>query len=115
MPILTLQLVLAAVAAVCALLAILSSRKCAKLSNEMRAALSSVASARSRIEAHDAELDRVTDALRTLRGMFYAERRKSRPDGSNSDSEPEATSAATIKDALRRKVGLVAGRPAPHS
>lgn len=112
-------------AAVFALLAILSSQKCAKVLREMRETVASVRSIRSKVEAHDAELDAVTDAFHQLRGKFYAERRKHSQTASNSDSPEEATGAGTgrarpsldlvaTKDDLRRRAGLIAGKPAPH-
>lgn len=109
----------AALAAVFALLAMLSSRRCARLLTEMREAISSIRSLRSRIEVHDLEIDRTAEALRSLRGRFYAERNKSQPTTSNSDTREEATDAAgvdvaVLKAQLRRKAGLVAGQPAPH-
>lgn len=134
MQFLTLQAVLVALAAVFALLAIHSSRRCANLLREMREALSSIRSLRGKVEAHDSELEAVTDSFRQLRGKFYAERRKFSQGGSNSDSDEEATGGstpgrasatdkldmatlidvATLKDHLRRKAGLVPGKPAPH-
>ena len=109
----------AALAAVCALLAMVSSRKCARLSTEMTEAVASIRSLRSRIEVHDLEIERTADALRSLRGRFYAERSKSASTSSSSDDRSEATDDSTLdvgalKAQLRRKAGLVAGRPAPH-
>jgi hypothetical protein len=111
-PALTLAFV--ALAAVFACLAFVSWRKCAAVLTEIRGIASALRSVRSKVETHDAEIDSVTDALHQLRGKFYAERRKYLPTGSNSDSPGEATSAATSKDELRRRIGLVAGKPAPH-
>ena len=115
----TLTAVFAALGAVCALLAILSARRCSILLTETRAIVSSIRSLRGKIEVHDSELDQLTDAIAKLRGKFYAERRKSQSDTSNSDSPEAAIDGATvdvaaIKAQLRRKSGLVAGRPAPH-
>lgn len=104
-----------ALAAVFACLAIVSSRKCAAVLTETREIASALRSVRSKVETHDAELDAVTDALHSLRGKFYAERRKSQPAGSNSDSPAVPTDTATLKAMLRRQVGLTAGKPAPHS
>lgn len=109
-----LTLAFAALAAVFACLAIVSSRKCAAVLTEIREIASALRSVRSKVETHDAEIDSVTDALHALRGKFYAERRKSQPAGSNSDTPPEPIGAATSKDELRRRIGLVAGKPAPH-
>jgi hypothetical protein len=114
MPSLISLVLLVGLAAVFAFLAIASSRKCAAVLTETRGIASDLRSVRSKVETHDAELDRVTDALASLRGKFYAERRKSQPDTSNSDFPPEPTGAATSKDELRRRIGLTAGRPAPH-
>lgn len=115
----TLVVLFAALAAVCALLAIHSSQKCARLLTEMRATVASLASMRSRVEAHDLEIERTAEALRSLRGRFYQERSKWQPASTNSGSGEEATDAGTLdvaslKAQLRRKAGLVAGRPAPH-
>jgi len=111
---LALTLACAALAAVFACLAIVSWRKCVAALNEIKGIASSLRSARSKIETHDAELDSVTDALHQLRGKFYAERRKYLSASSNSDGPSEPTDAATLKADLRRKIGLVPGRPAPH-
>jgi hypothetical protein len=97
-----------------ALLALISSRKCAATLQQAQELVSSVRSSRSKIEAHDAELDRVTDALNTLRGKFYAERRKYQAGADTETSPSEPAPVGSLKDELRRKVGLVAGRPAPH-
>ena len=116
---------LVGLAAVFALLAIQSSRKCANTLREMRDIVSSLRSMRGKVEAHDSELDAVTDALHQLRGKFYAERRKNSQTTSSSDSPEEVTGAGTgrvrrsidgaeSKDDLRRRAGLIAGKPAPH-
>jgi hypothetical protein len=112
---LALTLVSAVLAAIFACLAIVSWRKCAAALTETQGIASSLRSVRSKVETHDAELDSVTDALQSLRGKFYAERRKNHGTGSNSDDPTEVTDAGTLKDMLRRKAGIVAGRPAPHS
>lgn len=104
----------AALAAIFACLAFVSWRKCVEVLSEIRGIASALRSVRSKVETHDAEIDSVTDALHQLRGKFYAERRKSQPNGSNSDSHTAPTAAATNKDDLRRRIGLVPGRPAPH-
>jgi hypothetical protein len=104
-----------ALGAIFACLAIVSWRKCAAVLNEIHGIASALRSVRSKVETHDAELDSVTDALQSLRGKFYAERRKSHPTGSNSGDLTEVTDAGTLKDMLRRKAGIVAGKPAPHS
>ena len=116
---LTLPLAFAVLAAVCALLAMRYARQCSSTLTEMREIVSRITSLRGKVEAHDSELDAVTDAIAKLRGKFYAERRKSQQTSSNSDSPEEAIDAATVdvpslKAHLRRKAGLVAGRPAPH-
>lgn len=111
----TLLVAAVVLAAVFACLAIVSSRKCAAALTQTRQLAAALHSLRSKIETHDAELDAVTDSLHQLRGKFYAERRKLQPISSNSDSAPEPTNAATVKDMLRRRAGLVAGRPTPHS
>lgn len=111
MPSLIFTAVAVALAAVFACLAIVSSRKSAACLRQTIEIASALRSVRGKVEAHDAELDAVTDTLRQLRGKFYAERRKSLP-----PEEPQADPAdvASLKNQLRRKVGLVAGRPAPH-
>lgn len=116
---LTLLLASVGLAAVFALLAIRSARHCNSTLTEMRESVSRINSLRGKVEAHDSELDAITDAIRQLRGKFYAERRKSQPTFSNSDSQEEATDAGTVdvaalKAQLRRKAGLIAGKPAPH-
>lgn len=116
---LTLHSVFAALGAVCALLAIHSARRCSSILTQVQEMLSSIRSLRGKVEVHDTELDAITDALAKLRGKFYAERRKSQQTTSNSDSQEGATDADTVdvaalKAQLRRKSGLVAGRPAPH-
>lgn len=103
-----------AIAAVFACLAIVSWRKCADALREVRGIASALRSVRSKVETHDAEMDALSDALHQLRGKFYAERRKYLSAGSNSDSNEAATDAATSKAELRRRIGLVAGKPAPH-
>lgn len=97
-----------------ACLAIVCWQKCAAALSEMRGVVSSLRSMRGKVEAHDAEIEALTDALHQLRGKFYAERRKSQtPNAASSDSSPPAQAAST-KDELRRRIGLVPGRPAPH-
>lgn len=110
----TLLPVFVVLGAVCACLAFVCWRKCVAVLNEARGIASALRSVRGKVETHDAELDRITDALTTLRGRFYAMRRTSQPDGSNSDNPPVPTAAATSKDELRRRIGLIAGKPAPH-
>lgn len=104
----------AALAAVCACLAIVCWRKCAEALIEVRGIALSLRGMRSKVEAHDGELEAVTDALRTLRGKFYAERRKLQTPSDASGEQSLPASPASSKDALRRKLGLVPGRPAPH-
>jgi septal ring factor EnvC (AmiA/AmiB activator) len=108
-----------ALAAVFALLAILSARRCSSTLTQAREIVSSIRSLRGKVEVHDTELDAVTDAIAKLRGKFYAERRKSQQTTSSLDSPEDPIGAgtvdvATLKAQLRRKVGLVAGQPAPH-
>jgi len=116
---LTLLAVSVALAVVSALLAIQSARRCNSILIEMRETVSRITSLRGKVEAHDSELDAVTDAIAKLRGKFYAERRKSQSTTSNSDDPMDATGAAIVdvaalKAHLRRKAGLTAGQPAPH-
>lgn len=115
-----LPLAFAALAAVCALLAIRSAKRCSEILTQMRATVSQITSLRGKVEAHDSELDAVTDSIRQLRGKFYAERRKSQQTSWNSDDPTEAIGAgtvdvATIKAHLRRKAGLRAGEVPKHS
>lgn len=110
----------AALALVCAFLAIVSVRKCNATLMQMREAVSSIRSLRGKIEVHETELDGITDAIAKLRGKFYAERRKSQQNSSNSDFPEDATGAgtvdvATLKAHLRRKAGLRAGEVPKHS
>jgi len=107
----------AVVAAVCAFLAIVSSRKSSAALEEARRLCSAISSERSRIVAHDSELDAVSDALRLLRGKFYASRRKT---SEQEDDEPQGDAHKQMplplsKDDLRRRAGLLPGKPAPHS
>lgn len=116
----TLLLACVVLAASFAFLAIVSWRKCAACLREMRESVSSIRSARGKIEAHDSELDAITDSIHQLRGKFYAERRKLQQTSGNSDSQEGVTDAAivdvaSLKAHLRRKAGLVAGKPAPHA
>lgn len=116
----TLLLVFVALAAVCALLAILSARQCSSTLTQIRETTSRISSLRGKVEAHDSELEAVADAIRLLRGKFYAERRKSQQTTSNSDDPMEAIAAgtvdvATLKAHLRRKAGLRAGEVPKHS
>lgn len=111
----TLLLVLVALAAVFACLAIVSSRKCAAALSQARELVSALRSARSKIETHDAELEAVTDALHQLRGKFYAERRKYTQQVNQEDSAQLPADVASIKAMLRRKAGIIPGRPANHS
>jgi len=116
---LTLQVAFAVLAAVFALLAIQSARRCNLLLMEMRDTVSRITSLRGKVEAHDSELDAVSDAIAKLRGKFYAERRKSQSTTLNSEESSEPTGAGTVdvaslKAHLRRKAGLTAGQPAPH-
>lgn len=117
---LTLLAVSVALAAVCALLAILSARQCNRTLTQMREAVSQIRSLRGKIEVHETELDAVSDAIAKLRGKFYAERRKLQQTTSNSDFEEEVTGAGTVdvsslKAQLRRKAGLRAGEVPKHS
>jgi len=75
---------------------------------------SAISSERSRIAVHDSELDAVSDALRQLRGKFYAERRKNLPNETPEQMEPPLATVVD-KDELRRRSGLKPGKPAPHS
>jgi hypothetical protein len=116
---LTLHLAFVGLGAAFALLAIRSAQRCRNILTAMHANESQIRSLVGRVAVHDSELDAVTDSIAKLRGKFYAERRKSQPDTSNSDFPEEATGAATVdvaslKAHLRRKAGLTAGRPAPH-
>jgi len=116
---LTITAAFAALAAVCASLAFHYARQCSSTLTAAREMLSSIRSLRGKVEAHDAEIEALSDVIRQLRGKFYAERRKSQQTTSSSDSREDPTDAdtvdvSTLKDHLRRKAGLVAGRPAMH-
>lgn len=102
------SLAFALLAAVFACLAIYSSRKCALHVRELIGERRSLLSARSKIEAHDSEIENLADQLRLLRGKFYASRRKSSEQDEQSQSEP--VDPQTLKAQLRAKVGLVPGR-----
>ena len=108
-------------AVVCAVIATVASRRCAKHCEEAAALAAALRSVRSRIEGFGSDIDALADGLATLRGKFYAERRKSASDTSNSDSREEATGdngprstdpAATLawKQQMRAKLGLIPSR-----
>jgi len=97
-----LQLLFALPALVFALLAMASSRKCAQHLTVIREVAASLRSARSRIEAHDSEIEALADSLQTLRGKFYASRRTTQQTDSSSDSREEAIGAATPTDEASR-------------
>jgi len=103
-----------AIALVCACLAIVSTRKSLAALDEMRRIASSLRTSLGKIEAHDSELENLADSFRTLRGKFYAERRKNSENGPEADSgsavDRPGRSVADLKAQLRKKVGLVPGR-----
>jgi hypothetical protein len=97
-------------AVVSALVATYCSRKCAALSSELTGELRSLRSERSRLAAHDSAIDGLVEDLRSLRGKFYAERRKSSEPAAQSSFDTPPATPADLKAQLRRQVGLVPGR-----
>jgi len=103
--------VFAAVALVCACLAIVSTRKSLVALNQARELVSALRLMRSKVEAHDSEIERLADDFRTLRGKFYASRRKSDGESETSaDVDRPTRSVADLKAHLRQQVGLMPGR-----
>jgi len=113
---LTISILCAVGAAVCAFLAFRWSRKCELASTEVTGIASSLRNARSAIEAHDSELESLADALRTLRGKFYAERRISQKESAEAENRPAqgstskeidpAVDPVAWKREMRAKLGL---------
>lgn len=108
--------VFAALALVFALIATYSARRCGELQRNLEALCSALSNERGRIAAHDAELDQITATLRKLSGRIGAQRRA---EAENSDSEippslRQIPDTASYKAALRAKLGLVPGKPAPR-
>lgn len=109
-------------AVVCALIAMHASRRCAMHCEDARQLAAALRSVRSKIEGFASDIDALADGLATLRGKFYAERRKSPLPNSNGDASPEATSAAgpvpgndpaqtlAWKQQMRAKLGLIPSR-----
>lgn len=93
-------------AAVAALIATFSSRKSAQLWRQIEETLRALSSERGTIEVHATAIDQLRDDLRSLRGKFYAERRKS----PEPPVDPLPESAADLKARLRKQLGLVPGR-----
>jgi len=89
-------------AVVSALIATLASRRCGMLCEEVRGTAAALRSARSKIAELDSDYDALNSAFITLRGKFYAERRKSQQDSSNSDGQQDHTSGSTATDAVNR-------------
>jgi len=100
----------ALLAVVSALVATYCSRKCAALCNELTGELRSLRSERSRIVAHDSQIDGLVEDFRSLRGKFYAERRKSSEPAEQLPFDTPPATPADLKAQLRRQVGLVPGR-----
>lgn len=106
----------AALALVFALIALYAARKCAAQQQQVLALLQALSNERSRLAAHDAELDQITATLRKLSGRIGAANRAER-EASNGDV-PEMLrpigDTASYKANLRAKLGLVPGKPAPR-
>lgn len=100
------SLVSGALALVCALIATFASRKSARLCEQIEKICSALSSERGQIEAHASALESLRDDFRSLRGKFYAERRKL-PEVPV-DQPPESPS--DLKARLRKQLGLVPGR-----
>jgi len=100
----TISLLCAVGALVCALIATFASHNCVRVLRQLEAILSALSAERGRIAQHDSQIDQLRDDFRSLRGKFYAERRSSPP----IDAAPK--SAQDLKAELRQQVGLVPGR-----
>jgi len=107
----------AALAAVSAVIAIVSARKCDALRQQLETVCSALSNERGRIAAHDAELDQITATLRKLSGRIGAIKRAENQENSDSDVPSMIRpigDAAAYKAQLRAKLGLVPGKPAPR-
>ena len=100
----------AAVAAVCALFAIAAVRKANVMLRDLTEAARAIQGERSRISAHESEIEQLAATLRKLSGRIGAIRKQ------NKEPDEFATpggDVASYKAQLRARVGLVPGRPAP--
>lgn len=93
-------------AAVAALIATFSSARSARLWRQIEQMLHELSSERGRTEVHASAIEQLRDDLRSLRGKFYAERRKS----SEAPVDPPPESPSDLKSRLRKQLGLVPGR-----
>ena len=93
-------------AAVAALIATFSSVKSARLWRQIEEVLRALSSERGTIDVHASAIEQLRDELRSLRGKFYAERRKS----AETPIDPPTESPADLKARLRKQLGLVPGR-----
>lgn len=100
----------AAVAAVCALFAIAAVRKTNRMGRELTDAVRAIAAERTRITAHESEIEQLAATLRKLSGRIGAIRKQNREPDSY---ETPGGDVASYKAQLRARVGLVPGRPAP--
>jgi len=111
-------IVCAAVAAVSALIATVAAHKCSAQSQRAAELCTALSSERGKLAAHDAELDTITATLRKLSGRLGQVMRGQNPENSDSDDIPPAirqiNDTAAYKHALRARLGLIPGKPAPR-
>jgi len=102
----------AAVAAVCALIAMVAARKCAELQRQATVLCSALSNERGRIAAHDVELDQITETLRKLSGRIGAARKEQRKEGSSGEPAEDVANInrLTWKAQMREKYGLTTVR-----
>jgi len=91
----SLFVLLAGVAASSACLAFLCYRRSRQLVSELTQTSLQIRSANSKAEATEARVEELADAFLRLRGKFYATRRESQSQSSNSESREEATDSGT--------------------
>jgi hypothetical protein len=80
----TASVLFAALAAAFAFIALLSSRKCERYSDEVKEIARALHSSRSKVAAIESAVDALHDQFHQLRGKFYASRRKSQENGDDS-------------------------------
>jgi len=104
----------ALVALLCAVTAIYCWQRCAAALAEVHGIVSALRGMRSKTEAHDSAIEQLAEDFRSLRGKFYAERRKAADNGSEAESgsavDRKTVSVADLKANLRKQVGLLPGR-----
>lgn len=100
--------VFAALALVFALLASFAARKCAAQHELVTTLVRALSGERSKLAAHDAELDQITETLRKLSGRIGAVRKEARATDSPSevDADTDAVNRLTWKAQMREKYGV---------